>query len=127
MLHYSIISFNLISLLVSRKEHAWLQKNLRNMLHKYCSLDLYTEAKDELLVSLEKEHEGVRDFIVWCERTFHSWNDIPDGIFRLLKCMASTSPVCSYFPCNEEFLSSLTNLGNSGICWSYKIAPQSCS
>ncbi len=53
------------------------------------------------------------EFLQWCEKNFNSWHEMPSGIFDLLKCIASASPVCSYFPAFEEFQAAVDNLCNS--------------
>lgn len=53
-------------------------------------------------------------FLDWCHQHFHRKDLVQHPLLKLVKCLVSESPVCSYFPPSEAFLQ-LINEVKSGL------------
>ena len=71
-------------------------------------LQTFIEKKDvdgqRMKFLLQQHCMPLAKFIEWCETTFERVDFIAPSILTFLKCMSSTSPVCSYFPHSPIFL-----------------------
>ena len=66
-----------------------------------------------MILLASKQLPTLEKFLLWCEETHESWFDVPKPVLELIKCISSTSPVCSYFPVSPVFLSSITTIENN--------------
>ena len=86
---------------------------MRTLCKQYCEKEPIPSEREQLFIELKHKAPALERFIRWIEEEYGNWCYIPKPILSFVRCMASSSPACSYFPVSSYFRSNIKTLSNN--------------